>query len=57
MRENGRVVSKGMLLVMGINSLERREALTVGVADTENATTWSAIFRDLKERGLPASSW
>jgi transposase-like protein len=51
-RENGRVVSKGMLLVMGINTLGRREILSVGIADTENAVTWSDTFRDLKERGL-----
>jgi transposase-like protein len=51
-RENGRVVSKGMLLVMGINTLGRREILSVGIADTENAVTWSDTFRDLKRRGL-----
>lgn len=51
-RDSGRVVSKGMLLVMGINTLGRREILSVGIADTENATTWSDTFRDLKERGL-----
>jgi len=51
-RENGRVVSKGMLIVMGINTLGRREILSVGIADTENTTTWSDTFRDLKRKGL-----
>jgi putative transposase len=51
-RENGRVVSKGVLIVMGINTQGRREILSVRIADTENATTWSDTFRDLKERGL-----
>lgn len=51
-RENSRVVSKGILVVMGVNTSEKREILSVRIADTENATTWSDTFRDLKERGL-----
>lgn len=51
-RENGRVVSKGILMVMGTNWDGRREILSVEIADTENATTWSEVFRDLKERGV-----
>jgi putative transposase len=51
-RHSGRVVSMGVLIVMGTNTLGKREILSVEIADTENATTWSDTFRDLKERGL-----
>ncbi|MCG2796225.1 MAG: IS256 family transposase [Actinomycetia bacterium] len=51
-RENARVVSKGVLVVMGVNLSGKREILAVKIADTENATTWSDTFRDLKARGL-----
>jgi transposase-like protein len=51
-RENARVVSKGVLVVMGVNLQGKREILAVRIADTENTTTWSDTFRDLKARGL-----
>lgn len=51
-RRGGRVVSQGVLIVMGIDSEGMREILEVRIADTENETTWSDLFRDLKRRGL-----
>ena len=52
-RKGGRVVSQGVLIAMGVNSENgMREILAVEIADTENETTWSDLFRDLKERGL-----
>ena len=51
-RRGGRVISQGVLIVMGINSEGMREILEVRIADTENETTWSDLFRDLKRRGL-----
>jgi len=51
-RTGGRVVSMGILIVLGINEADMREILTVECADTENATTWSDTFRRLKKRGL-----
>jgi len=51
-RSGGRVVSKGILIVLGINERGMREILSVEIADTENATTWSDIFKRLKKRGL-----
>jgi len=51
-RSGGRVVSKGILIVLGINEKGMREILDVEIADTENATTWSDLFRRLKKRGL-----
>lgn len=51
-RMGGRVVSQGVLVVIGINDEGKREILAVEIADTENATTWSDLFKDLKRRGL-----
>lgn len=51
-RRGGRVISQGVLIVMGINGDGMREILAVEMADTENKTTWSDLFRDLKRRGL-----
>ena len=51
-RRGGRVISQGVLIAMGISSKGMREILSVEIADTENETTWSDLFRDLKRRGL-----
>jgi len=51
-RRGGRVISQGVLIVLGIDSCGMREILEVLVADTENETTWSDLFRDMKRRGL-----
>lgn len=51
-RQGGRVVSMGILIVLGINEQGMREILAVEVADTENSTTWSDLFKRLKKRGL-----
>ena len=51
-RRGGRVISQGVLIVMGISVTGMREILAVRIADTENETAWSDLFRDLKGRGL-----
>jgi len=51
-RRGGRVISQGVLIVMGINTEGMRGILAVRIADTESETTWSDLFRDLKRRGL-----
>jgi len=51
-RSGGRVVSMGILIVLGINEGGMREILSIEVADTENSTTWSDLFKRLKKRGL-----
>jgi len=51
-RQDGRVVSQGVLVVSAIRGDGRREILAVDVADTESEATYQALFRDLKARGL-----
>ena len=51
-RINHKVVSQGVLLVVGIGSDGCREILGTWVADSENEASWSEVFMELKERGL-----
>lgn len=51
-RRGPHVVSVGVLLVVGIASDGYRELLGTYTANTENETTWSEVFRDLRDRGL-----
>jgi len=46
------VVSKGILIVAGINEEGDREILLVDIANTESETSWSEVFRTLIKRGL-----
>ncbi len=51
-RENGKVLSKGVLIVKGVNEAGYREILAVEMAYTESEATWSNLFERLKARGL-----
>ena len=51
-RINGRVISQGILIVIAVNPEGKREIIAVEVAETENTTTWSELFKSLKRRGL-----
>ncbi len=51
-RQGGRVVHDGVLIVSGVREDGKREILAVEVADTESTATYQAVFRDLKARGL-----
>lgn len=51
-RDNHKVVSQGVLIASGINADGHREILAVTVADAENETTWTRLFKDLKRRGI-----
>ncbi len=49
-RQDGRIVSQGVLIVAGVRADGHREILAV--ADTESEATYHQLFRDLKARGL-----
>ena len=51
-REDGRVINRGVLVGMGINEDGRRELLGMMVGDTESEKSWSEFFSWLKQRGL-----
>jgi len=50
-RQGGRIVSQGVLIVAGVRADGHREILAVAVADTESEATYHQLFRDLKARG------
>ncbi len=51
-RQDGRIIRHGVLIVAGVRAEGHREILAVAVADTESEATYHRLFRDLKERGL-----
>jgi putative transposase len=51
-REDGQVVTDGVLTVKGVAQEGFREILSVAVAPTEEEATWSGVFSDLIDRGL-----
>ena len=51
-RERGRIVSKGLLIVLGISESGHREVLAFDYADSESYESWRALFRGLRARGI-----
>jgi transposase-like protein len=47
-QQDGRIVSQGVFIVVGVRGDGRREILAVEVADTERAATYHPLFGDLK---------
>ena len=55
-REDGHVMSEGVLTVAGINGQGYREVIGVAVAPGEDKSSWGKLFRRLIERGLDPTS-
>jgi len=51
-RKQGKVVSQGVLIILGVDEDGYREILTVDLAHTETKESWSRVFQDLRKRGL-----
>lgn len=51
-RVDGHVVSQAVMVVAGVTCEGRRELLDWRVGDSESESTWSEVFRGLKDRGL-----
>lgn len=56
-RENGRVVSRAVLIAVGIRSSGEREVLGVQVSDKESHAYWGDFIQSLARRGLKSVSW
>ena len=56
-RRDGSIIPQGVLIVVGIDAEGYREVLGVWCADSESEANWSAVFRELKERGLHGVSY
>lgn len=51
-RENGRIISKAVLVAVGVTNGGQREILGFQVAPGEDTATWDAFLRTLVARGL-----
>lgn len=51
-REDGKVVSRALYNIIGVNGDGQKELLGIYVADTESATFWMQVLDDLKRRGV-----
>ena len=51
-REEKKVVSKGLLIAVGVNEEGQREVLGFTLANSESEESWGEFFSELKERGL-----
>lgn len=51
-RENNKIVSKGVYIAMGVNELKRREIIGFKISNQESEQAWSEFFEDLRMRGL-----
>jgi len=51
-RDDGRIESEAVLVVMGVNEEGNREVLSVAVAPAEEEASWGEVLADLLERGL-----
>lgn len=51
-RHAGRIVSRTVLIVAGVDDDGRREILTWRIADRESQETWPGAFQELNGRGI-----
>jgi putative transposase len=51
-REDGKVQTRALYNIIGINSEGRKELLGIYVADNESATFWMQVLDDLRRRGI-----
>jgi putative transposase len=51
-RENGKVITKVLYNILGINQEGYKEILGFYVADSEGANFWLGVLNDLKQRGI-----
>ena len=51
-REDKKVLSKGLLIAVGVDDEGQREVIGFTLADSESEESWGGFFCELKERGL-----
>lgn len=52
MRENGKVVSKAVYTILGVNLEGRKEVLGLYISEHEGANFWLQVLTDLSNRGI-----
>lgn len=56
-RHHGRVRTRAVLVVAGVNGNGRREILGWRVVASESEETWGEVFADLRQRGVTGVEW
>jgi len=51
-RQQGKVISKAAMIVLGIDMEGRQDILSIYIVENESSTAWAAILDDLKTRGV-----
>lgn len=51
-RQDGKVLSKACMIVLGINMSGHQDILSMAIVEQESASAWSNILDDLQARGL-----
>lgn len=51
-RQEGKVISKACMIVLGINMEGQQDILSMTIVEREKATAWMAILDDLRTRGV-----
>lgn len=51
-RSNGKIINKSVYLIIGLNTLGKKEVLGMWMHETESASFWMNVLNDLKVRGV-----
>jgi len=51
-RQEGKVISKACMIVLGIDMEGRQDILSMAIVERESATSWMPILDDLRNRGV-----
>lgn len=51
-RHEGKVISKAAMIILGIDMRGFQDILSIDVVETESASAWMQIFKDLRMRGV-----
>jgi len=51
-RQEGKVISKAAMIVLGINMEGKQDILSIAIVEHESASAWMEILTDLHQRGL-----
>ena len=51
-RSNGKIINKSVYLIIGLNTLGKKEVLGMWMHETESASFWMNVLTDLKTRGV-----
>jgi len=51
-RSEGKIISKSVYLIIGLNTAGQREVISMWINETESASFWMNVLDDLKKRGV-----